>query len=158
MLRGFKKFLMQGQLIVIAVGLDVALASSTLIKAFTGNIITPLVKAAGGGGAAGKGLGWTIIGQRVDIGVLVSAVVYFVIVIPHRAYMRRRATAVFGQASPTKQCPQCLSADLPVDATKCKYCGGDLRPGAAWHTAATPFNAGVPIGAMASRRAAGRGE
>jgi hypothetical protein len=41
MLRGFKNFLMQGDLIIIAVGLVVALAFSTLIKAFTDNIITP---------------------------------------------------------------------------------------------------------------------
>ena len=67
MLKGFKSFLMQGDLIVIAVGLVVALAFSTLIKAFTDSIITPLIAAAAGGGAAGKGLGWTINGQRVDL-------------------------------------------------------------------------------------------
>ena len=67
MLRGFKNFLMQGDLIIIAVGLVVALAFSTLIKAFTDNIITPLVNAVGGG-AAGEGLGWTINGQRIDLG------------------------------------------------------------------------------------------
>ena len=54
MLRGFRNFLMQGELIVIAVGLVIALAFSTLILAFTSNIITPLVNAAGGGGAAGR--------------------------------------------------------------------------------------------------------
>ena len=68
MLKGFRNFLMQGELIVIAVGLVIALAFSTLILAFTSNIITPLVNAAGGGGAAGKGLGWTINGQRIDLG------------------------------------------------------------------------------------------
>jgi large-conductance mechanosensitive channel len=47
MLKGFKNFLMQGDLIVIAVGLVVALAFSTLIKAFTDSIIAPLVNAIG---------------------------------------------------------------------------------------------------------------
>ena len=88
---------MQGDLIIIAVGLVVALAFSTLIKAFTDNIITPLVNAAGGG-AAGEGLGWTINGQRIDLGAFISAIIYFiifmafiyfVIVVPYRAYMRR---------------------------------------------------------------------
>jgi large conductance mechanosensitive channel len=51
MLKGFRNFLMQGDLIVIAVGLVIALAFSTLILAFTNNIITPLVNAAAGGGA-----------------------------------------------------------------------------------------------------------
>jgi large conductance mechanosensitive channel len=56
MFKGFKNFLMQGELVVIAVGLVVALAFSTLIKAFTDNVITPLVNAAGGGGTTGLGV------------------------------------------------------------------------------------------------------
>lgn len=131
MLKGFKNFLMQGELVVIAVGLVVALAFSTLIKAFTDSIITPLVNAAGGGGSTGKGLGWTINGQRIDLGAFIAAiiyfvifmaVIYFVIVVPYRAYMKKRGTIVFGDPAPTKTCPSCLSADLPVAATKCKYC------------------------------------
>ena len=140
MLKGFKNFMMQGQLIVVAVGLVVALAFSTLIKSFTDSIITPLVNAAGGGGAGGKGLGWTINGQRIDVGAFVSAVIYFVvfmaviyfvIVVPYRAYMKRRGTEVFGESPPTKTCPMCLSSDIPMDATKCKHCESDLLPKAA---------------------------
>src|SRR5579875_3675689 len=59
-MKGFKNFLMQGDLVVVAVGLVAALAFSTLVKAFTDNVITPLVNAAGGGGSNGAGLGWTI--------------------------------------------------------------------------------------------------
>jgi hypothetical protein len=61
MLKGFKNFLMQGDLIVIAVGLVVALAFSTLIKAFTDSIITPLstpsAVAPPGRGSAGPSTG-----------------------------------------------------------------------------------------------------
>ncbi len=139
MFKGFKNFLMQGELVVIAVGLVVALAFSTLIKAFTDNIITPLVNAAGGGGANGQGLGWTINGQRIDVGAFISAiiyfiifmaVIYFVIVVPYRAYMKRRGHAVFGDPAPTKTCPECLSDDLPVAALKCKHCASELTPAA----------------------------
>lgn len=134
MLRGFKNFVMQGDLVVIAVGLVVALAFSTLIKAFTDNIITPLVNAAGGRGA-GQGLGWTINGQRINLGAFISAIIYFVIfmaviyfliVVPYRAYMRRRGTTVFGEPGPTKTCPECKAADLPIDAARCKYCASPL--------------------------------
>src|SRR5271154_1965092 len=99
MLKGFRNFLMQGDLIVIAVGLVVALGFSTLIKAFTDSIITPLVNSAGGG--AGSGLGWTVNGQRIDLGAFISALIYFVIfmaviyfllVVPSRAYMKKRGT------------------------------------------------------------------
>ena len=78
MLRGFRNFLMQGDLIVIAVGLVVALAFSALIGSFTDNIITPLVNAAGGG-AAGEGLGWTVNGQRIDLGAFIGSIIYFII-------------------------------------------------------------------------------
>ncbi len=139
MFRGFKTFLMQGELIVIAVGLVVALAFSTLIVSFTTNIITPLINAAGGGGAHGKGLGWTVNGQRIDLGAFISAiiyfiilmaVIYFVIVVPYRAYMRRRGTTVFGQPAPTKTCPNCKSTDLPVDAITCLHCSSQVTPAA----------------------------
>jgi large conductance mechanosensitive channel len=125
---------MQGDLIVIAVGLVVALAFSTLIKAFTDSIIAPLVNAIAGGGSAGKGLGWTLNGQRIDLGAFISAIVYFVIlmaviyyviVVPYRGYMRRRGTTVFGAPAPTRTCPNCLS-DIPLAATKCKYCASEL--------------------------------
>jgi large conductance mechanosensitive channel len=150
MLRGFRNFLMQGELIVIAVGFVVALAFSTLILAFTSNIITPLVNAAGGGGAAGKGLGWTINGQRIDLGAFISAIIYFIIfmaviyfliVVPYRAYMRRKGTQVFGAPRPTRTCPDCKSDDVPADAVKCKYCASEL-PAMAGAGAAGPPAAG----------------
>ena len=64
MIKGFKNFLLQGELIVIAVGLVVALAFSTLIKAFTDSIVSPLVNAMEGSGGS-SGLGWTLNGQRI---------------------------------------------------------------------------------------------
>jgi large conductance mechanosensitive channel len=134
-MKGFKNFMMQGELIVIAVGLVVALAFSTLIKAFTDNVIKPLVNAAAGGGPSGRGIGWTLSGQRIDLGAFIAAavyfltfmaVIYFAIVVPYRSYMRHRGTTVFGEPAPTKVCPICLSDGLPVAASKCKYCASEL--------------------------------
>jgi len=56
MLTGFKNFLMRGDVIVVAVGLVVALAFSNLVKAYTHNIINPLIASAQGG-VKGPGLG-----------------------------------------------------------------------------------------------------
>jgi large conductance mechanosensitive channel len=131
---GFKNFLMQGNLVVVAVGLSVALAFSTLVKAFTDAVITPLVNAAGGGGT--NGLGFHVRGQLVDFGAVVSAIVYFIvfvavvyfaIVVPYRSYQRRRGVAVFTEPTPTKACPACLSEGLPLEATKCRYCATELE-------------------------------
>ncbi|MGI5242317.1 MscL family protein [Dactylosporangium sp. CA-139066] len=135
MLKGFKNFLMQGDLIVVAVGLVVALAFSTLIKSFTDSVITPLINAIAGGGTTGKGVGWTINGQRIDLGAFIGAVIYFVIfmaviyfliVVPYRAYMARRGKTVFGDPPPTKQCPSCKLADLPMGAVRCPHCTSEL--------------------------------
>ena len=134
MFKGFKNFLMQGDLIVIAVGLVVALAFSTLIKAFTDSIITPLVSAVESSAGGTPGLGWTINGQFINLGAFISAIVYFVIfmavvyfvlVVPYRAYMAKQGKKVFGPPeapAPTKTCPECLSSDLPAAATRCSHC------------------------------------
>jgi large conductance mechanosensitive channel len=133
LLRGFKNFLMQGDLVVVAVGLVIALAFSTLVKAFTDNIITPLVNAAGGGGKVG--LGVHVKGQLVNFGAFVSAIIYFIvfmaviyflIVTPYRAYSARRGRVVFGEPAPTQTCPECLSSDLPAGATRCLHCGAAI--------------------------------
>jgi large conductance mechanosensitive channel len=133
MFRGFKNFLMQGELIVIAVGLVVALAFSTLIKAFTDDVITPLVNAAGGGGATG--LGVHVSGQLINFGAFISAIIYFLIfmaviyfaiVVPYRAYQARRGNTVFAEPTPTKSCPECLSGGLPVAASRCKFCSAPV--------------------------------
>jgi large conductance mechanosensitive channel len=132
--QGFKNFLMQGNVIIAAIGLAIALAFSTLVKAFTDSIITPLVNAAGGGGTSG--LGFHVNGQLVDFGAFVAAIIYFVIfmmviyfliVVPYRAYEARLGNTVFGPAGPTQTCPECQSDDLPVKATRCKYCTAGLR-------------------------------
>src|SRR6202000_3374500 len=86
-------------------GLSVALAFSTLVKAFTDSIVTPLVNAAGSAGVTG--LGVHVHGQLIDFGAVVSAIIYFVIfmtviyfliVVPYRAYEARLGNTVFGPA------------------------------------------------------------
>ena len=135
-LRGFKDFLMQGDLIVIAVGLSIALAFSTLIKAFADAVILPLVNAAGGGGD--NGLGFRVSGQLIDIGAVISAIIYFIvfvavvyfaIVMPYRHVRAKRGETVFGDPAPTKTCSYCLS-DVPAEASRCKFCTSELEPAA----------------------------
>ena len=138
MLRGFRNFLMRGDVIVVAVGLVVALAFSTLIKAFTDSIISPLVAAVQGGNSKGLGVQLRHNGSSktfVDFGQFISAVIYFIvfmavvyflIVLPYKSIMARQGKTVFGEPTPTATCPACLSDDLPIGASKCKYCASDL--------------------------------
>ena len=76
LLADFKKFLMQGDLIIIAVGLVVALAFSTLIKAFTTAVILPLVTRAQGNNPIGLGVQLGAAGNQstfLNLGALISA-------------------------------------------------------------------------------------
>jgi large conductance mechanosensitive channel len=148
-IKDFRNFVLRGDIIVVAVGLIVALAFSTLISAFTTSVINPLVARAEGGHSVG--LGWQL-GSKgntatfLNIGSFISAliyfvifmaVVYFVIVVPYKAISARRGVTVFGDPPPVKTCPYCLSDDLPAAATKCKYCGTDQPAAAAGGFSAT---------------------
>jgi len=138
MFKGFKNFLLRGDVVVIAIGLIVATAFSTLIKSFTSNVVNPLVARAEGKSTIGLGVQLGTKGNRntfIDLGALLSdaiyfvifmAVVYFVLVLPYRAVQARRGVVVFGPPAPAKTCPACLSDDLPVAATKCRYCGTEM--------------------------------
>jgi len=137
MLTGFKNFLMRGDIVTVAVGLAVALAFSALIASFTANIINPIVTRAQGGHAVGLGVQLGNDNNKatfLNFGGLIASiiyfivfalVVYFVIVVPYRRAQARRGITVFGPQAPVKTCPYCLSADLPAEASKCKYCGTD---------------------------------
>lgn len=105
MLKGFKNFLLRGNVVDLAVAVVIGAAFGTLVKAFTDNVITPIISVVGGSSA--NGLSFTIIGgnpaTRVDVGavisaviyfVIVAAVVYFVIVVPMNTLRARREAGV----------------------------------------------------------------
>ena len=141
-MRGFKNFLMRGDVIVVAVGLVVALAFSMLIAAFTSDIINPILARAQGKnaidlgvqpGAAGNAKTYLAFGSFISAiiyFIIFMAIVYFVIVVPYKATQARRGQVVFGDPPAVKTCPYCLSSDLPAAASKCKYCGSEQPPAA----------------------------
>ncbi|HXY65552.1 MAG TPA: MscL family protein [Mycobacterium sp.] len=141
MFKGFRDFLMQGDVITVAVGLVVALAFSNLVKAFTETVINPLVAAAQPHAALGLGVQLGDAGNKttfIDIGQLIGAFIYFfvfmatiylAIVVPYRHIQKRRGVTVFGEEPATKACSECCS-DIPEAAHKCKYCASD-QPAAA---------------------------
>ena len=135
MIKGFRNFLLQGNVVVISIGLIVALAFSMLIAAFTTSIVDPVITRIQGKNTIGLGVQLGQAGNPatfLNIGAFISAIIYFVIfiavvyfliVIPYKAVQARRGITVFGDPPPVKTCPACLSDDLPIAASKCKYCG-----------------------------------
>jgi large conductance mechanosensitive channel len=151
--KGFKNFLTQGNIVVVAIGLVVALAFSGLVKAFTTSVIDPIVNRAQGSHAIGLGVQLGTAGNAatfVNFGELIAAilyflifmaVVYFAIVVPYRRAQARIGNKVFGPPAAVKTCPYCLSGDIPAAATKCKFCASTLAgPSAAPAAPATPVH------------------
>ncbi|GAA4524910.1 large conductance mechanosensitive channel protein MscL [Brachybacterium paraconglomeratum] len=80
-MKGFKNFVMQGNVIDLAVGVVIGGAFTALIGAFVSGLIQPVINVFGGSNV--NGLSFKIIGAneatRVDFGVVISAVIAFLI-------------------------------------------------------------------------------
>ncbi len=147
-LGGFKKFLLRGNVVDLAVGLVVGAAFGTVVQAVVRGIVSPLIGALGGNPDLSA---WTVTvaGARLLVGevlnalisfVIIAAVVYFLVVLPVNKLMDRYRPEP--QPAPTKDCPECLSA-IPQDARRCRDCGAQLAPpseevAAAMRQAASP--------------------
>ena len=134
MLKGFREFILRGNVIDLAVAVVIGAAFGAVVKAFVDNIITPII-AAIFGKPDFSGLAFTINGSVFRYGLfinalisflLVAAAVYFVVVVPMNKLAERRAR---GAPTPTiKQCPECLS-EIPHAARKCAFCGSSAGRG-----------------------------
>lgn len=98
MLKGFRDFLMRGNVVDLAVAVVIGTAFTALVSVFTGALLQPLINIFLGGGVAGGKVSW--LGQVFDFGavinaiitfILIAAVVYFLVVVPLRRAAERRA-------------------------------------------------------------------
>lgn len=105
MLKGFKDFLMRGNIVELGVAFVIGVAFTTLVKSFTDHFINPLIAITGGTNV--DGLAWTIIDENkattIDFGAIITAVitfaltaavVYFAIVVPYNKLQERRKASV----------------------------------------------------------------
>jgi len=154
----FKKFLLRGNVVDLAVGVVIGAAFSNVVQAVVKDLITPLIGIFGGGPNLS---GWTIpiAGQQLQIGdiinalisfLLIAAVVYFLVVLPVNKLMDRYKPEP--KPAPTKECPECLSS-IPQDARRCRECGAQLAaPSEA--VAAAMRQVAAPSGAEIANQAA----
>ena len=130
MLKGFRDFILRGNVVDLAVAVIIGAAFGAVVTALTTDIITPLLAAIVGKPSFGA-LILTVNGGKILYGdflnaiidfVLKAAVVYFAIVVP-LGYLMTRIKGPAPTAPPvTKICSECLS-DIPVAAKRCKFCG-----------------------------------
>ena len=129
MLKGFKQFLMRGNVVDLAVAVVVGTAFGAVVASLVKDLITPLI-AAIVGKPDFSAIAFTVNGSRFMVGdfinalvsfVLVAAAVYFFVVVPVNAVVARSRR---GEAPPdptTRKCPECLS-DVPIAARRCAFC------------------------------------
>lgn len=128
-MKGFKQFLMRGNVVDLAVAVVIGAAFGAVVTALVKDLITPII-AAIVGKPDFSAIKFTVNGSQFLIGdfinvlisfVSIAAAVYFFVVLPMNTIMARRAR---GQAPPdptTKTCPECLST-IPIAARRCAFC------------------------------------
>ncbi|GAA5001636.1 large conductance mechanosensitive channel protein MscL [Kitasatospora paranensis] len=134
MFKGFRDFMMRGNVIDLAVGVVIGAAFTGVVTGFVGAFLTPLVGVAVG--AAGDfrnksaDLGGVVFpyGQFLNAliaFVLTAAVLYFCVVLPVT-----KATARYLPKKPSvpkRPCPECLT-EIPQAARRCSSCTAVVQP------------------------------
>ena len=129
LLLDFKKFLLRGNVVDLAVAVVIGTAFTAVVKALVTDIITPIVAAIFGQPNFAT-LTFTINGSQFAYGdflnnlitfATVAAAVFFLVVAPITALMARRAK----EDPDTKECPECTSA-IPLKAKRCPLCTSQL--------------------------------
>ncbi len=132
-MKGFKAFLLRGNVVDLAVGVVIGAAFGAMVTAFVNDLLTPLIAAA-----IGKpdfsALTFTVNNSTFLYGDFVNAVlsflliavaVYFFVVLPVNALVARMRKAPAPADPTTKKCPECLS-EIPIDARRCAFCASPL--------------------------------
>ena len=130
----FKKFLLRGNVVDLAVAVVIGTAFTAVVKALVTDIVTPLV-AAIFGKPSFESLSFTINGSHFAYGdflnnvlafLTIAAAVFFLIVAPINALMARRAKEVPEE----RECPECTLA-IPKKARRCPECTAEIEPATA---------------------------
>jgi large conductance mechanosensitive channel len=131
-MNGFKKFLIRGNVVDLAVAVVVGAAFGSVVQALVKDLITPLIGAFGGVPDF-SALFFTVNGSRFLIGdfinalvafVVIAAVVYYFVVMPVGRLIDRFAPEP-PKPAPTRECPLCLSK-IPQAARRCAFCTADV--------------------------------
>jgi large conductance mechanosensitive channel len=133
MLKGFKLFLMRGNIIDLAVAVVMGVAFGAVVTALVKDLITPLI-AAIVGKPDFSAITFDVNSSRFLIGdfinalisfVLIAAAVYFFVVVPVNALIARSRRGEVPPDPTTKKCPECLS-EIPVGARRCAFCASEV--------------------------------
>lgn len=127
-MKGFRDFILRGNIVDLAVAVVIGLAFNNLVKSFTDNLLSPLIGALLGKTDLGRHV-LTIGAAHLKYGqfitdvinfVVLAAVVYFFVVLP-LGRLLKRIQPDEKPAAPKQECPECLSS-IPAAAVRCSFC------------------------------------
>lgn len=126
MFKGFREFVLRGNVVDLAVGVVMGAAFGTVVSGFVKDLLTPLIAAIAGKPDFGA-FSFEVHGAKFLYGDFINAIisfllialaVYYFVVLPVNTLMKRFEK----QALPDKKkCPECQS-DIPIAARKCAFC------------------------------------
>lgn len=132
----FKKFILRGNVVDLAVGVVMGVAFGAIVNALVKDLITPIFGAIGGKPDFSQ-LVFTINGSQFMYGdflnsvisfLIIATVVFFFIVHPiNKLQTIYDAKNKKEETSKDRKCPECLSK-VPKEATRCMYCTSKLEP------------------------------
>ena len=134
MLKGFKTFLLRGNVVDLAVAVVIGAAFGAVVAALVKDLLTPLI-AALVGKPDFSAIQFTVNGSKFLIGdfinaivsfVLVAAGIYFFVIAPMNMLAERRRRGETPPDPTTKKCPECLS-EVPIAARRCAFCTQSLE-------------------------------
>jgi large conductance mechanosensitive channel len=129
MFRGFRAFLLRGNVVDLAVAVVIGAAFGAVVSAFVKDLMTPLIAALFGKPDFAS-LYFTINNSKFLYGdffnaiiafVIVAAVIFYFVVLPINALIERSHRRDKPADPTTKKCPECLS-EIPIDAKRCAFC------------------------------------
>lgn len=129
MFKGFRDFVLRGNVVDLAVGIVIGVAFGALINSFVANLImAPIGAVFGKPSFDALALGPFRYGAFLTVLVqflVIALAVYLVVVKPMGAIMKR--LGMVKEPMAMRDCPSCLQS-VPAAATKCMYCTVDLKP------------------------------
>ncbi len=138
MLGEFKKFILRGNVVDLAVGVVIGSAFNGVVQALVKDMITPVISAIGGSHRFADAQ-FTIHHSQFLYGDLINAIVSFLVIAAAVFFFvvqpinKLSEFAARNKETPeptTKKCPFCLGK-IPKAATRCQFCTSKLDTKAA---------------------------
>jgi large conductance mechanosensitive channel len=133
-MKGFKQFLLRGNVVDLAVGVVIGAAFGAVVASFVKDLLTPFI-AAIFGKPDFSALSFEINGSKFLYGefinaaisfLIIAAAVYFFVVLPVNKLVEWSRKAPAPADPTTKKCPECLS-EIPLAARRCAHCTSPLE-------------------------------